>query len=361
MTPKEWFDLHPDQRSQTIAEKKFEAPQPKPAVHIPIKVLDSSLKDYEDNSFIQGLLNFFSADKVEKAVEEYYLGTAQSLTGANKSVVFWFIDRYNNIRAGQVKEFNQECKTLSFTLGEETLKAYWVHRLLKRHYRQEGKAVPEWLEAYLNQDKYLTCLFGEHLLTKYPNKPVGLVEAPKTAVIASIVYPEYLWLATTSLSYLTKDRCQVLKGRTVVLFPDCGIPNKKTGLTCLDVWRCRVSEFEEIANFKFSTLLEEATTTEQKEAGFDLADLLLANAVQERYKIDSNEITFKGETRTGREFNYLIVASVVNKRGDFIRVLFNPDGTYAKDCKEARELAAFWELDFTPALLDNSPCLININ
>lgn len=40
------------------------------------------------------------------------------------------------------------------------------------------------------------CLFGEHLLKKYPNKTVALVESEKTAIICSALMPDYIWLAT---------------------------------------------------------------------------------------------------------------------------------------------------------------------
>ena len=40
------------------------------------------------------------------------------------------------------------------------------------------------------------CLFGEHLLTRYPERIVALVEAEKTALIGAGFIPEYNWLAT---------------------------------------------------------------------------------------------------------------------------------------------------------------------
>ena len=43
------------------------------------------------------------------------------------------------------------------------------------------------------------CLFGEHLLPLCPELPVALVEAEKTAVICSAVFPEFLRLATGRL------------------------------------------------------------------------------------------------------------------------------------------------------------------
>lgn len=39
------------------------------------------------------------------------------------------------------------------------------------------------------------CLFGEHLLSVYPDKVAVLVESEKSAVIGSALFPDYVWLA----------------------------------------------------------------------------------------------------------------------------------------------------------------------
>ena len=54
----------------------------------------------------------------------------------------------------------------------------------------------------------------------YPDKVVALVESEKSALIASGVYPEYIWLATGGKSQLSIDKLKVLQGRTVIMFPD---------------------------------------------------------------------------------------------------------------------------------------------
>jgi len=66
---------------------------------------------------------------------------------------------------------------------------------------KKNEPLPKWLEAYIRQDKRISCLFGEHLLSKYPNNPIALVEAPKTAVYGTLYFgfPEtpkdFIWLA----------------------------------------------------------------------------------------------------------------------------------------------------------------------
>lgn len=83
----------------------------------------------------------------------------------------------------------------------------WVHSLLK----QRGVLPQEW--------ELTQCLFGEHLLKKYPDKPVCLVESEKTAIICACINPECIWLATGGKGQLN-DRVEALDGRTIIAFPD---------------------------------------------------------------------------------------------------------------------------------------------
>jgi hypothetical protein len=69
------------------------------------------------------------------------------------------------------------------------------------------------------------CFFGEHLLTLPENKgkSVAVVESEKTAVICSIYYPQFLWMATggkNGCNITRKDVNAVLKGKRIHLFPD---------------------------------------------------------------------------------------------------------------------------------------------
>lgn len=62
------------------------------------------------------------------------------------------------------------------------------------------------------------CLFGLHLL-RPDTKIVAIVEAEKTAVVASIFFSDVLFLATGGLQNLNAERCAPLKGHRVILFP----------------------------------------------------------------------------------------------------------------------------------------------
>lgn len=44
----------------------------------------------------------------------------------------------------------------------------------------------------------------------------------KTAIICSGVMPEYVWLATGGKQNFKAEKCECLKGRKVILYPDLG-------------------------------------------------------------------------------------------------------------------------------------------
>ncbi len=129
-------------------------------VFIPIEVLKQTLSGYEKNVFIQSLLTRvafpFDVQDIEKVISMYRLGTVQSgyMSGG---ITFPFIDVDGHVRAIQVKQFNET----NHTKGTD-----FLHSIIKKQHTQNNKPLPKWLEAYLNNEIKVSCLFGEHLLSK---------------------------------------------------------------------------------------------------------------------------------------------------------------------------------------------------
>lgn len=256
---------------QTVPKLK-EVEKPKPAF-IPNDILNKTLLGYEQNTFVQNLLqriNFpFEAADVQKVIELYYLGTVCNGYMAG-SITFPFIDEKENVRAIQVKQFDQT---------NHTLNTNFIHSIIESNCSKKGEPLPEWLQAYKNNELKVSCLFGEHLLNKYPMNPIALVEAPKTAIYGTLYFglPEtntnLLWLAVYNLSSLTFDKCKVLNGRNVFLFPDLSADGK-----AFELWSKKAHEFSEQipkARFRVSDLLETHAPTELKNAAGDIADVLI--------------------------------------------------------------------------------------
>jgi hypothetical protein len=131
----------------------------------------------------------------------------------------------------------------------------------------------------MNQDKKVSCLFGEHLLNEFPSNRIALVEAPKTAIYGTLYFglPEtpdqYLWLAVYNKSSFSLDKVKPLQGRFVDVFPDLS----KDGVTFRE-WEAKAKEFERMlpgTQFKMYDFLEHEALEEDRVNGEDIADYLI--------------------------------------------------------------------------------------
>lgn len=238
-------------------------------VFIPAEVLRGTQKDYSENQFLKNLFAISEANELAKIVGLYQLGTIAE--GYRKGAVsFPFIDLIGEVRAIQVKEFDQNNHTKSTD---------FLPSMIAREYKRSNKPLPVWLDQYQKQELKVSCLFGEHLLSLCPENPVALVEAPKTAIYGTLYFgrPEqkksnFLWLAVYNLSSLNLRKCNVLRGRKVVLFPDLSKEGK-----AFKLWSEQAATIQAklpSASIIVSDLLERIATKEERAKGFDLADYL---------------------------------------------------------------------------------------
>jgi hypothetical protein len=257
-------------------QRKKAIPQPTPEpVYFDFETFKQTLQPerYEKNRFIQNLfyrVNFpFELDDVTKVIQLYRLGTIVNGYRAG-AITFPFIDVNGTVRAVQVKQFDEQ----NHTTGTD-----FLHSIIEKHCTRSNKPLPEWLEGYINQDKRISSLFGEHLLGKYHSNPVALVEAPKTAVYGTLYcgFPEMpeslIWLAVYNKSSFTFDKLKVLQGRFVYVFPDLS----KEGDTFKE-WEAKAKEYESRlpgTRFIFSDLLEQFAPDQDKTEGNDLGDYLI--------------------------------------------------------------------------------------
>ena len=244
-TPKQYFqdnNISFDTPQPKAYKPRPVTPPQKPVSFIPFEVFKASLKAYETNHFVQFLINLFGVEVASQLVSRYFIATSKHWNGAT---VFWQIDTQGKRRTGKIMLYSP---TTGKRVKNLELPVYWVHKALKQP------------EFELKQ-----CLFGEHLLID-KTKPVAIVESEKTAVIASVYLPQFVWVAVGSLTNLNAEKCSILKGRTVTLFPD---------LNGFEKWSCKAKELSHLANFTVFDLLERKATEAEKKQGFDLADYLI--------------------------------------------------------------------------------------
>lgn len=247
-------------------------PKPKPKLtYIPKEVFESTRQGYNQNVFLHNLQRDYGKQKVEEVSNLYGLGTftTKQILAA---VSFPYIDIQGNVRSMQVKEFGENQKTKPY--GNR-----WFHSEVENKFKKESTPIPQWLSDYKNNEKVVSCLYGEHLLSLYPNNPIALVEAPKTAIYGCLEFglptknEDYLWLAVFNKSSINYSKCKVLSGRKVMLFPDLS----KTGST-FRLWSDKARELNNLmpsSKFEVSDLLEQIATDEERENGLDLADFII--------------------------------------------------------------------------------------
>ena len=220
--------------------------------YIPNKYLLNSAS-YNSN-FVSFLFKYFPREKIIKAMDKYALGATR-----NRSVIYWQIDIEGNIRTGKIMQYNPETGN---RIKNRAGSINWVHSIMK-------KRNPTFSNYNLCQ-----CYFGEHLLRIHPDKPVAIVEGEKTAVIGSMIYKDFNWLAAGSLNGLSVAKSEVLKGKDVMLYPDAG---------CMEKWTKKMNEIRRKVPSKMSVSdhIEKHANTKQLEYGYDLADYIIDNTKKE--------------------------------------------------------------------------------
>ena len=222
---------------------------PKPILFIDPALFKDSLGNYESNHFVQYLISLFGNDVAAQLVGKYFIGSSNHWQGAN---IFWQIDTDRNIRTGKIMLYSP-------TTGKRNKEPYnyidWVHTAIKR---------PDF--------EVIQCLFGSHLL-RDKTKPVALCESEKTAIIASVYFPKFIWVATGGADGLSTAKCDTLNrhGKPVVLFPDISVP-KEGKQSTFEKWQGIASKY--LLKYNFSTLLESKASEADKAKGLDLADYL---------------------------------------------------------------------------------------
>lgn len=245
--------------------------------YIPKDILLRTLTNYEQNAFVEFLLNLFPEDsvKVWQAIKDYFIGTSRE-----GKAVFWQVDEKNNVRTGKMIAYDPQSGK-----RRKEISPNWTHAELKR-------------ARFLKQEFNLVqCFFGEHLLPKN-EKLIAIVEGEKSAVIASICFPEFIWLACGSKQNLKVERLKILSDRQVILYPDAD---------GFQVWQetARAGQLLYGLNVKVSSLIENHATDEQKANGYDLADYLIQqqneinefNIYADRYNLALSQVLNNEELR----------------------------------------------------------------
>ena len=216
------------------------------------------------SQFCQAVVNcgYLSFEQMLNATCRYRLGASKK-----GGVIFWQIDKGERIHDGKVVYYGPDCHRSK----EKWLHPTWVSTLLAKRKTFPGSS-----------HETSHCLFGLHLLCPHRSEDISIrqhavavVEAEKTAVIMSELFPNYIWLATGGLGQLQPEILKPLRGCKVILFPDTD-PDQ----TAYKRWYSIAREterqiwWEDCPPINVSPLLEQHATSEQKQRKIDIVDYL---------------------------------------------------------------------------------------
>ena len=142
------------------------------------------------------------------------------------------------------------------------------------HYGTDGKRTKDpyprisWMHKVLNLDSFnlSQCLFGLHLVERFPEKEIRLLESEKACLVMALAEPKYNWLAVGALSGLKAQLLEVVKGRRITAYPDKG--------TAYTKWVAMGEQLNKQGyNIEVSPILESTDLPD----GSGLDDLILKN------------------------------------------------------------------------------------
>jgi len=151
-------------------------------------------------SFIR---EFIQLTRSPEILEFYTIGTSTS-----NEVLFWIVGPDGRVRNAQAVRYR----------GLERIKEAHARYVRKT---ADGFSVGEFFGAELLQASYLTWTG----MPRTMNADVFLVESAKSAMLASVMYPDQVWLASLGTSGVNATKARSLRGRTVKILFD----NDKAG------------------------------------------------------------------------------------------------------------------------------------
>ena len=207
-----------------------------------------------DSQFCEAVVScgYLTQEQMLHAACHYRLGASRQ-----GGVIFWQIDQEGRLHDGKVMYYLPDCHR------NKAHKPTWVSYLLRRR------------DPFPNAAHETShCFFGLHLVSPHCCT-VAVVEAEKTAVILSELYPQYIWLASGGLGEVQPDKFRALRGCKVILFPDTdpdGIAYSRWSNAAEEVMRSVF--WEGSPPIRVSRILEDHATEEQKRRKIDLVDFI---------------------------------------------------------------------------------------
>jgi hypothetical protein len=259
-------------------------------------------------------------ERVEPTLWQYCVGHFKK----DSRTVFWQIDEQGRVHTGKLMMYDDRGKRI----------------------REGAFKNPGWAHNYLKYDKnrfgMQQCLFGMHLIDRFPGVPVNIVESEKTAIICAIQFGTAygLWMACGGLQNIKDFELQPIidRKRKIYLWPD------KDGR---DGW-AMFAESIDYADLRLHTDFLENNWREEDGPKGDVADIIIRlwqhpeTAKQDRQSTSISDPTKPdGVTQAEWEEHLAIMSSVKKFQHDYPHLseqpFIEPDEYASKELHELRE------------------------
>lgn len=237
-------------------------------------------KSYMSNTFIEALERRFGETEVKRVVDLYKIGRFEDYYHDSSAVVFPYLLTDSHCCTGKLMWFDDNLHRI-----KEGKKQYprFLHNLI---YRADNGILYDFNEYDVDDNgnefivpfKLKMCLFGHHQIVNDATKTICLVESEKTAVIMSIVFPEFIWVASGGLNLIQSYKFTFFGGRKCFVFPDLDIEDNS-----YNYWYEKLSQYSRKYgyDFEFLDFYSEFLQNDQglikfcKERKFDVADFVV--------------------------------------------------------------------------------------
>lgn len=193
-------------------------PPPEPAKPLSFELVRKSFKPYHSTfaRFLRDLLS--KRDDAEQALARLDEVLQRYWVGATKGgrICYWMIDINGKCRDGKFMAYKPDGHR------DHNQHPSWARNTVIRNLFESKRITLEQKEKLLDQ-QVMRPYFGMHLLSdpKLKGKAVALVEGEKSCLIASIAYPDFIWIACGMNTFNVARLLPILQQRReLLIFPD---------------------------------------------------------------------------------------------------------------------------------------------
>ncbi|HLO60938.1 MAG TPA: DUF6371 domain-containing protein [Bacteroidales bacterium] len=174
-----------------------------------------------ENSFLLGLVQRFGVDRVKHVYDLYKLGRFD-----DDGIMFPYLYTDDHICSVKIMWYDGDLHRVKEGRKQHP---HWLHNLV---YKNDKGYVTDYRNLEADDDgnefvsyKLKLCLFGHNQIVNEQEKTICLVESEKTAIIMSMVFPDFIWLASGGKTLIQDYKFTFFTGRRCLVFPDLSEDN----------------------------------------------------------------------------------------------------------------------------------------